>query len=211
VSPLPEGSLSAVEVFAETRFEVSAERSPLTYQWEGHGLRLQLPEGATASFTIRAVWSSKFELPKGTELVSPVYWVSCEGEVGGPVGVELQHCARVREEGQWSGLSFAVFKVEKTEPPYQFELCEGQFNSRSSYGRLEVEFSSRLVAIIRWILGWGPEQPTSDPMFLAKLYYQQQQLSATTAHFVVVPQVDITKVGVVSAWCNCRHAALTTV
>ena len=195
--PLLKGSLSAVEVFAETRFEVSAERSPLTYQWEGHGLRLQLPEETTASFSIRAVCSSRFELPEGTELVSPVYWVTCEGEVGGWVRVEVQHCARVRQEGQWSGLSFAVCKVEKAEPPYWFELHDGQFSSRSSYGRVEVKFSRSLVAIIRCIQRWGPQQPTADSMFLTKIYYHQQQLT-TTAHFVMMPQVDLSKVGVVS-------------
>ena len=87
--------MSAMEVFDGTRFKANAEQFPLTYEWEGHGLKLKLPEGATANFSIRAVWSSKFELPKGTELVSPVYWVSCEEEVGGLVGVELQHCALV--------------------------------------------------------------------------------------------------------------------
>ena len=185
-----------MEVFAETRFEVSDERSSLTYKWEGHGLRLQIPEGSTASFHIKVVWSNKFELPKGMELVSPVYWVSYEGKIGGQVVVELQHCARVREEGQSSGLSFAVCNVEKEGPPYWFELCKGQFSNQSSYGKQEVEFSSKFMAIVRWT-----GQPTSDPMFLAKIYYHQQQLSETTAHIVMVPRVDLTKVGVIVVCC----------
>ena len=123
MSPLPEGSLTAVKVFGETRFEVNAKKSSRTYKWEGHGLRLQLPQGSNASFSVRVVWSSKFELPGGMELVSLVYWMSCEGEIEGRVGVELQHCARVRKEGQCSGLSFAVCNLEKAEPPYQFKLC----------------------------------------------------------------------------------------
>ena len=188
-------SLSEVEVIAETRFEPSAKKSSLIYQWEGHGLRLQLPEGSACSFGIKAVQSSRFELPKGTELVSPVYLVSSEGEVGGAVGVELQHCARVKEEEQWSGLSFVVCKVEKAEPPYQFELCEGQFRSSSSYGKMELEFSTKLVAIVRILMGWGP---TADFMFQAKLYYLKQQQSTTLLHFVIVPRLDIsTKVNVV--------------
>ena len=196
--------LPAVEVFAETRFEVNNERSSLTYQWEGYGLWLQLPEGATASFTIRAVWSSRFELPEGTELVSPVYWVSYKGEVGGPVGVELQHCAHVREEGQRSGLSFAVCKMENALPPYQFVQREGQFSRRSSYGRMEMAISSTLVAIVRRV-----KQPTSDPMFLAKLYYkqqQQQQQSPTIAHTVMVPQLDMTT-KVCTGMCHNRTLA----
>ena len=190
--------LPALEVYAETRFEVSNERSPLSYQWEGHGLRLQLPEGTTARFHIKAVWSSKLELPVGTELVSPVYWVLCEGIVGGQVGVELQHCARVKEEGQHSGLSFAVCNVEKVEPPYQFKLCKGQFSSRSSYGKKELGLSSKFVAIVRRV-GENPEQPTAEPIFQAKLYYEKQQLSSATVHIVIVPQLEITtKVGMFS-------------
>ena len=187
--------LPAVEVYADTRFEISA---PMTFQWEGYGFRIQLPEVVSTSFTIKAVWSDKFELPEGTELVSPVYWVSCEKKVGRLVGVDLQHCARVREEGQQSGLSFAVCKVEKAEPPYKFKLCEGRFSSRHNYGRTEVEISSTFLAIIRRVRSEGREQPTADPMFLAKLYYERQQLSTTTAHIMIVPQLDMSTT--VGAW-----------
>lgn len=186
-----------MDVYAETRFVVSAEKAPLTYRWEGNGLNLHVPEGTSASFSIKAVWSSDFELPEGTELVSPVYLVSCEGEVGGAVGVELQHCAQVNQEDQNSGLDFVVCKVEKEKPPYQFEVCRGQFSNASSFGRVEVKFSSKFLAIIRWIAGWGPSQvPQAAPTFLAKLYYQQQQQqSNTTVHFVIVPKLDmLTKV-----------------
>ena len=180
-----------MKAYAETKFEVRAERSSLTYEWKNHGLRIRLPEQATASFHIKAVWSSRFELLEGTELVSPVYWVSYEGEVGGQVGVELQHCARVRAEGQQSGLSFAVCKLEKAEPPFRFELCEGQFSSRSTYGRMEVGISRMLVAMVRRVKEWGREQTTADPTFLAKVYYHQQQ-SRVTAHIMMVPQLELT-------------------
>ena len=188
----------AVEVYAETRLEVSAERSFLNYQWKGHGLRIEFPEGTTASLHIKAVWSNSFKLPKGTELVSPVYWLSYEGKIGGLVGVELQHCAQVREERQRSGLSFAVCKVEKAEPPYQFELCKCHFSSRSTHGRMEMGISRVFVAIVRKVVEQSPEQPTADPMFLAKLYYEQQQLSATTAHIMIVPHLDMSTT--VGAW-----------
>ena len=191
MSPLSEGSLSSeVDVYAETSI---AEISHSTYEWEDFGLRLHLPVRANASFSIKAVWSSRFELPKGTELVSPVYWVSHKGKAGGPVGVELQHCARVMQDGEKSGLSFIVCKVENAEPHYHFELCKGQFSSRSSFGSVELEFRSMLVAIVRSVMR---KQPTSDPVFLAELYYQQNQLEYATLHIVVVPKLDIsTKVG----------------
>ena len=82
-----------MEVLAKTSSNFSDEGASRTYQWEGYGLQLQLPKGATASVSMRVVWSSNFELPEGTELVSPVYWVSTLGELSGPVGVEVQHCA----------------------------------------------------------------------------------------------------------------------
>ena len=74
------------------------------------------------------------------------------------------------------------------------------FTNESSYGRLEVEFCSKIIATVR-----SSDDPTLDPMFLAKLYYYQQRLSQATAHFVVVPQVDLTKVSVVSAWYYCNN------
>ena len=176
--------------YAETKFLVRAEKAPLTYRWEGYGLNLYVPEGTTASFSIKAVWSNSFELPDGTELVSPVFLVSCERKVEGPVGVELQHCARVREEGEKSGLSFVVCKVEKPKPPYQFELVEGQFSSSSNYGRVEVDFCSKIMAVTRQ-RGHSP-----DLMFQAKLYYQQVQQSKPVVHFVIVPKHDTSiKVG----------------
>ena len=177
-------------MYAETRVVVSAEKAPLTYRWEGYGLNLHVPEGATASFSIKAVWSSSFELPDETELVSPVFLVSCEGKFEGPVGVELQHCARVRKKGQKSGLSFVVCKVKRPKPPYQFELVDGQFSSSSSYGKVEVNFCRRIMAVTRQ-RGQNP-----DPMFQAKLYYQQKQQSKSLVHFVIVPKLDISiKVG----------------
>ena len=191
MSPLPEGSLpSEVEVYAETIIEVIAGK---TWKWEDFGIRLNLSFRAIANFSIKVVWSSRFELPKGTELVSPVYWVSHKGKVGGQVGVELQHCARVMQDGEKSGLSFIVCKVENAEPHYHFELCKGQFSSRSSFGSVELEFRSMFVAIVRSVMG---KQPTSDPVFQAKVYYQQNQPEYTTVHIVVVPKLDIsTKVG----------------
>lgn len=175
-------------MYAETRLDVTAENSPLIYHWKGYGLTLQFPEETKASLRLKVVSSCNFELPEGTELVSPVYSVSCEGKVGGPVGVELQHCARAREEGQHSGLKFVVCKAE---PPYKFELVEGLFSSSSSYGRMEVKFSGKYMAVVRWILGWpDAEQSTADLMFLAKLYYHQYQQSKATVHVVIVPKVD---------------------
>ena len=184
-----------MDVFAETGwFEVSAERSTQIYQWDGYGLWLQFPAGASANFRIKVVSSRNFELPEGAELVSPVYLLSCDREIGGPVRVELQHCARVNHEGVRSGLRFIMCKAKF---PYQFELCGGQFRSSSSYGRMELELCSKFVAIVWWPMAWGPEKPQVDFLFLAKLYYEkQQQQSTSVVHTVIVPNMEISaKVG----------------
>ena len=88
-------------------------------------------------------------------------------------------------------------KLEKAQLPYRFEVNEGHFSNKSSYGSLEVEFSSKLVTIVRWIKGWFLEQPTADAMFLAKLYYHQEKQSKATAHIVMVPLTDMWTVGAV--------------
>ena len=184
-----------MKAYAKTTLEVSVERATQIYQWEGYGLSLHVPKGTKANFTLKAVSSKKFKLPEGTELVSAVYWVSCEGKVGGPVGIEMQHYARVRQEGMCSCLSFAI---SKPKLPYRFELCEGQFRSGSNYGRMEMSFSDLILttvkrievemplAFVKKLLHWGRDTVTADPKFQAMLYYELLQQS-TIVHFVIVP------------------------
>ena len=88
---------------------------------------------------------TSYGLPPGI-LCNHSYVSSCKSYLG--VGVELHQCALVRAEGQRSGLSFAVCKLEKAEPPYKFKLHEEEFSCRSSYGRLKMEFSHWLLAIV---------------------------------------------------------------
>ena len=186
---IPADFLSSVEVFAETKFEVNAERR--TYQWEDHGLSLHVSKGTTASFTIRAVWSSKFVVPVNVDLVSPVYWVSCEEEIEDLVEVEMQHYALLGDQSQRTKLRFIMCTLENAKPPYTFQVLEGheQFSSVSSYGRQRVKLYNSLLAIVRIIT---PSQvPVPDPVFQARLYYQQEQQSTTVVHFVIVPKHEM--------------------
>ena len=50
------------------------------------------------------------------------------------------------------GLSFAICKAE---PPYLFELCEGQFRSRSSYGRMEMNCKKTSIGICEEVVALG--------------------------------------------------------
>ena len=185
-----------VEVLAETMFLFKGDKSAVVHSWKGYGLKLHVPEGSTADFTARVVHSKSFELPEGTELVSPFYCVTSKGELTGTVGVEIQHCARNMDEKSLSaGLQFAACKVEKTEPPYVFKKILGDFSSSSSYGRSEVEFSGWLFALTKFrkkMLGIKQE-------FQARIYYEP--LTAVTyecrAHLVIVPDTDACQVSAI--------------
>ena len=83
-------------------------------------------------FTGAICTSSKFELPKGTELLSPIYWLYCEEGVEGSVEVELQHCALL-EKDKCFKIGFVVCEVDKLDPPYQFKYHEAKFKSESGY------------------------------------------------------------------------------
>ena len=78
------------------------------YSWEEYGFKLHVSRKSTASFKVRVVNLKTYELPEGTELLSPFYWVTSDGDTAGPVGVEIQHnCARITNRGL-SGLGVAI-------------------------------------------------------------------------------------------------------
>ena len=135
-----------------------------------------------------------FKLPEGTELLSPFYWVTSEGDTAGPVGVEIQHCARIIKEGL-SGLGVAMHKVkEKPEPPYHFEEVEGHLSSTSGYAKMEVEFSDRILTLYKRV----KITLHLETRFQARVYYYNE-LSLPTrciAHLVIVPDVNACQVSV---------------
>ena len=176
-----------MKVVAETKFPFRGDKSAVVYTWDDYGLRLHVPEGSTADFRARIVHSTKFVLPKGTELVSPFYWISSKGKATGPVGVEIQRSAEDLVEENY-GLEFVVYKMENPELPYVFKEYSGQFSSNWSYGRIDVEFSDRFFAIKKFF--------GLIPMFLAQLYYCRDQ---TEAHIVIVPN----KAKVSYTYCSC--------
>ena len=178
-------TLPDVEVLAETTFLFNGDKSAVVHSWEGYGLKLHVPAGSTASFTARVVHSKWFELPEGTQLVgNHFYWVTSEGELTGPVGVEI-HVAGITDEKALSALRFAAYKLEKPKPPYIFKEIQDHFsNTSSSYLRRDLEFSGWLCAIMYWLRIW-------KQFFVAKLFCEP---SASTyeckAHIVIVPDTD---------------------
>ena len=177
-----------MEVLAETKFLFRGDKSALVYNWEGYGLKLHVPAGSSASFKAETIYSTVFELPEGTEPVSPFYCVSSKGELTGPVGVEIQHFA---DGMDCSGLSFAACKVEnKKIAKYVFKEYSAQFSNISSYGKMEVNFSSWIFYIKRKL------NSNNAPLFLAQLYYLNNvhQPSKMQADIVIVPNVDQSEV-----------------
>ena len=173
-------------------FLFNEDQSSLMFSWKEYGLKLHVSERSTASFKVRVVNPRTFELPEGTELFSPFYWVTSEGDTAGPVGVEIQHCAHVTKKGL-SGLGVAMHKVhENPEPPYCFEEVEGHLSSTSGYARMEVQFSDRILALVRRI----KRALNLETRFQARLYYYNEMSLATkcTAHLVIVPDVNACQV-----------------
>ena len=158
----------------------------LIYEWESQGLKLELPPESTATVKLKTISSIDFELPKGSSQLSPVYWVECEGELGGPVLLELQHCVRaLREERDLSHLKFAVSRVDG--PNCKFELREGKFVGSS--GKLEIaHFSAWRVVVVcsmKVCAALG-----LSPVLLASLYYQKLSPSVYMVNFVAVPHQE---------------------
>ena len=151
-----------------------------SYKWKDHALKLELLAMSTASFTLKVVSSSKFCLPEGFEQLSPVYCVESEGELGGPVEVELQHSAIVTQDIQKKGLRFAVCKAEDEE----FELYEGQFDC--SHGKLKIEhFCGKELAVVRQLSAVEPRK-----LFVASLYTQKVSETTFMITFIVFPRQE---------------------
>ena len=97
-------------MFAETHFTVKGKISQ-TFKWEGHGLKLSIPEGALLSdsvIRIKAGLAGQFDLPSCAQLVSPVYWLCCDDDFQHPVTLQIQHCATVVHRSGYPALCFIV-------------------------------------------------------------------------------------------------------
>ena len=171
------------EVTVQTsKIHVEANGKKL-YHWKDHGLKLDLPPRCTASFILKTVTSSRFELPKNTEQLSPVYWVESTGDLRGPAILEMQHSAELLTDAEQAQLRFAVSKVEQGDHSRKFELREGQFGI-GSYGKLEIKhFSTWEILIVRLKSAFGISK-----IFLANLYYQRVSPFMCLIHFIVVPR-----------------------
>ena len=182
-------SNTADEVHNEVTFSTSQlseeNDGKKIYEWEGEGLKLELPADNAATVKLKTVSSTHFELPKGSSQLSPVYWVECEGELNGSALLELQHCVEILEEGDLANLKFAVSRVDVDQgSDCKFELREGDFVGSS--GKLEIaHFSAWRVVIVAVQSALG-----LAPVLQIGLYYQKVSSSVYMVNFLVVPKQD---------------------
>ena len=121
--------------------EVIVTRAAQCFQWKGYGLKLVIPSQSlpvhisVCTLTITMSISGQYQLPDGTELVSPVFWLRCEPkftEFIKPLSLEIQHCALPENSHR---LFMARAACTQKDLPYTFKLLHGgTFNKHSSYG-----------------------------------------------------------------------------
>ena len=170
------------EITFSTTQLTQSDDGKLIYEWEGQGLKLELPAKSIATVKLKTISSINFELPEGSSQLSPVYWVECEGKLGGPALLEIRHCVRHANERELSDLKFAVSRIDG--PSCKFELREGKFDGLS--GKLKIShFSTWRVVVVSMQVRVG-----LGPVLLASLYYQKLSPSVYMVNFVAVPQQE---------------------
>jgi len=182
-------SIRGVEVVGETDFAVSAEGS--SFEWEGYGLRLSIPEDSLPTgmdecrINIKASLSGPFELPEDSELLSPVFWISALCKFKKPVTLEIQHCAS-RDEASFTDLNFISAKCSQKTLPYIFKRLDGgRFPADSSYGSIQLSHFS----------GVGVSGKKRTPRaYCAQIYYTiKEEASDWRVYFVITKNLDMLK------------------
>ena len=177
-------------MFAETSFVVPDSHAH-SFEWQGHGLKLHIPEGAVpvehtgCRVDIKAGFTGQLNIPNDLHLVSCVYWVSCPQKLVKPITLEIEHCASLQDSSQSSSLRFIAAKCSQTELPYQFRVLEnGIFKPKSSYGSIKVSQFSFFAGI--GIL----ERFQSLQCYCSTVYYIQKNVNKWDVDFVIAPNLQ---------------------
>ena len=160
-----------------------------TFEWRGYGLRLHVPEGSLpigvgeCKINIRVSLSGQFQLPQGSDLLSPVFWITALYKFTKPLTLEIQHCALTEDEAALSSLSFVYTNCNQRELPYSFrQLAGGVFTTHSSYGSLTLSHFSG-IGIIGRILG-------TQRSYCAYLYHTKKKVDEWRFYFVITQDLD---------------------
>ena len=134
-------------MIGEVEFRVQTEGG--SFEWKGFGIRLHVPKDSLSAdvrqckINIRASLSGQFQLPEGTDLLSPVFWISAPCKFTKPVTLELQHCALAEDEAALSNLGFVSTKCSQRELPFKFTtMGGGVFTTHSTYGSIKLSHFS---------------------------------------------------------------------
>ena len=171
---------------AEVEFTVSTEGD--TFHWKGYGLRLCVPKDSLppgigeCRINIRVSLSGQFQLPEGSDLLSPVFWISAPCKFTRPVTLEIQHCALTEDETVLSNLSFVSAICSQRGLPYRFRQVDGGvFTKHSTYGSIELEHFSGFST------AGSKETPRS---YCAHLYHTIENVHDWIFYFVIIQDHD---------------------
>ena len=170
----------------ETEFTISTEGG--SFHWEGYGLRLHVPKDSLPAgmgecrINIRVSLSGQFQLPEGTDLLSPVFWISAPCKFTKPVTLEIQHCALTDHEAVLSNLNFVSANCSQKDLPFRFkQVGGGVFTKHSTYGSIKLEhFSGVSVA-------GSEETPRS---YCAHVYHTKKMDYEWRFYFVIIPDLE---------------------
>ena len=173
-------------MIGEVEFTVSTEGGP--FQWKGYGLRLHVPKDslppgtAECRINIRVSLSGQFQLPEGSDLLSPIFWISASCKFTKPVTLEIQHCALTENEAALSNLSFVLTKCSQKELPYRFTtMGGGLFTTSSTYGSIQLSHFS----------GVGVTGRKGTPRsYCAHVYHTKKKDYEWRFYFVIIPDLD---------------------
>ena len=195
-------TIRGADIIATVALQVFPGR-PVTYAWHGHGLRLHIPADALKlrasplTMIIQASLSGHFQLPDDTELVSGIYWVSCQQEFFLPATIEVQHCAYLEHPDQLSSLFFITARCNQKTLPYQFkELPGGVFSTDSSYGTIQLSHFSGVGVgrKKRKVKGTGrgkKGEEGEEKCYSAHTYYIPQAATTWLMHFTIVCDLEL--------------------
>ena len=146
----------------------------INFEWKGYGMKLHVLEGSLPGgmgecrVNIRVSLSGQFQLPEGTDLLSPVFWISAPCKFTKPVTLEIQHCALRENEAVLSDLSFVSAMCSQKDLPYRFkQLDEGVFTMHSSYGSIQLShFSGKAIT----------GRKSTPRLYCARLYHTIEQI-----------------------------------
>ena len=161
---------------------------PQKLEWPGYGFYIEVPEGAllpgvTASVAVKVLLGGQFELPKDSQLISAIYWISSSEVFLKEVAVNIQHCAIITSVKQFSELKFVVARCSQEKLPYKFKEKNGLFNIHTQYAAIKVKQFS--------IFALKSSKNTELRCVSLKFYKPIPYTKRVNYHFILVCDLDI--------------------